>query len=292
MNQFTIKDIESLSGIKAHTLRIWEKRYGIISPKRKDNKQRFYDNEDLKLILRITHLYNNGHKISAIANMQQFEASVYDLPIGFAEEAFIKLLIEASIDIDERLFTTTLNKAMDAFDIEECMIKVVYPYFEKIGMLWMNNKAFPAQERFASNIILKRIVNEIDKLTSQYKPQQPGIILFTPLREYHEIPLLFMHYLLKKNSHAVYYLGTHVSFDVLETFLKINKAEVLFFHVITNLTHHTMNNYVQQLTQHFSNHTIIMSGKLTETVTVSAGNLKLLHSVNEMIEFGKNGFIS
>jgi len=114
MNYFTIKDIENLSGIKAHTLRIWEKRYGIITPKRKASKHRFFDNDDLKRVLRITHLYNNGYKISAIAAMKN-ELNAYETKTALAEDSLIKILIEATIDLDEILLHTTLQKSHHSF---------------------------------------------------------------------------------------------------------------------------------------------------------------------------------
>ncbi len=288
MNYFTIKDIENLSGIKAHTLRIWEKRYGIITPKRKASKHRFFDNDDLKQVLRITHLYNNGYKISAIAAMKTNGLNAYETKTALAEDSLIKILIEATIDLDEILLHTTLQKAITAFGLEECMVKVVYPYFEKIGMLWMNNEALPAQERFASNIIVKKLINEIDKLPLSFKSTQPVLILFTPLQEYHEIPLLFMYYMFKKNNRNICYLGTNTNFEVLDAFIRLNKKCILYFHVITNLTHNSIDDYVQQLLQRYNDQKIVMSGKLTNAVTVKSENLKLLHSLDEMVAFGRS----
>lgn len=290
MNHFTIKDIENLSGIKAHTLRIWEKRYGIIVPKRKESKRRFYDNEDLKHVLRITHLYNNGHKISAIANMHKDELKAYEISHGNSEFGYIKVLLEATLDLNEQLFVEAFDKAISSFGMQDCMLKIIYPYFEKIGMLWMNNETLPAQERFASNIILKKIILETGKLDSTNYKKDSEIILFTPPHEYHEIPLLFMHYLLKKSGSKVYYLGTDVTVDVLEAFTKVNPTYNLYFHVITNLTHAKIDNYLKELTEKFSDKKIIMSGRLTATVSLKANNLHLLHSLKEMMAFGNGNF--
>jgi DNA-binding transcriptional MerR regulator len=287
MDHFTIKDIENLSGIKAHTWRIWEKRYGIINPKRKKSNHRFYDNEDLKHLLRIAHLYNNGHKISAIANMNADDVYADTTNEAFAELNSIRLLLEATIDLDELLFNETIEKSINKLGLEDCMVKVVYPYFERIGMLWMNNEALPAQERFASNIILKKIVREIDKLDLSFDDNKPTVLLFTPPGEYHEIPLLFMHYLLKKNQFHVYYLGTDISFDTIDALIKANKTDILYLHVITNLTHDDINNYIRQITERFVNQRIVMSGKPTQFVSVRAGNLRLLRSLTEMLSFGK-----
>lgn len=291
MNHFTIKDIENISGIKAHTLRIWEKRYGIITPKRKQSKHRFYDNEDLKHVLRITHLYKSGHRISAIANMPKDDLKEHDIKNSNSEFALIKILLETTLDLNEQEFIKNLDKAIARFGLESCIIKIIYPYFEKIGMLWLNNQAIPAQERFAGNIIIKKIIGEIDKLDGNMQAQNNAIVLFTPPQEHHEIPLLFLHYLLKKSGNYVYYLGTNVGFEILIAFIKSNRCQTLCFHLITNLTNFKIDNYVNELTQKFSNHNIIMSGKFTNNVSIKAGNLRLLNSLQEMIDFG-NGKMS
>ena len=240
----------------------------------------------LKNVLRITHLYNNGYKISAIANMHKDELKAYETNNSNSEFGYIKVLLEATLDLNEQLFVETFDKAITFFGMQECMLKIIYPYFEKIGMLWMNNETLPAQERFASNIILKKIILETAKLDSTNYKKDSEIILFTPPYEYHEIPLLFMHYLLKKSGSKVYYLGTNVSVDVLEAFAKVNATHNIYFHIITNLTHANIDNYLQELTEKFSDKKIIMSGRLTATVSLKANNLHLLHSLKEMMAFG------
>ncbi len=285
MNHFTIRDIENLTGIKAHTLRIWEKRYGIIQPKRKDSQHRFYDSEDLKQMLRIAHLYNNGYKISAIANLWAYEKEVYELKNDKAEAAFIKVLIEASIDTNEMLFDKTLKQAFEEFDVEAAMIKIVYPYLENIGMLWMNNEALPAQERFASNLILKKLISEIENLNITPDKTFPSVLMFTPPREYHELPLLFMQCLLKRSRHHVYYVGTNTDFEVLDAFVKTTKPDILLFHLITSFINKSLDAYITELTQHYPHNTIVMSGKFAGTISVKAHNLKLLCSLQEMLAF-------
>src|SRR6476469_4159899 len=124
MNRFTIKDMENLSGIKAHTLRIWEQRYGLINPKRKDSNHRFYDNTDLKNLLRISHLYHRGLKISKIAKLKENE--LIDLTLNNeatkeAPELFIHQLMEAALDLNELKFETLLNSAIQQNGMEDCM---------------------------------------------------------------------------------------------------------------------------------------------------------------------------
>ncbi len=193
MNSFTINDIENLCGIKAHTLRIWEKRYGLLTPKRKESNHRIYDNEDLRHILQVVYLYNKGHKISKIARYHEGDFKILTSVNERNAEAqllFINGLLQAAFNFDEELFDETLSMAIERLGFEECIIKVVYPYFEKVGLLWMNNVAVPAQEHFSSNIIRNKLIVAIDKTRIPLSPPGTKILLFTPEHENHEIPLL------------------------------------------------------------------------------------------------------
>lgn len=223
MNTFSIRDIENLCGIKAHTLRIWEKRYGILSPKRKDSNHRIYDNDDLKHWLRISYLYHKGFKISHIASLPPEELKKEAL-LGRGQlaryEHFINLLAEAAIGFDTAQFENTLYDCFQQFGTEHAMIHVVYPYLNKIGLLWLTDHVIPGQEHFSSNLINQKLLLAINDLKTP-KPVQPRtVLLYTPLGEHHEIPVLFAYYLLKKNGAKVAYYGTNVSFPDIEFYLR------------------------------------------------------------------------
>jgi DNA-binding transcriptional MerR regulator len=167
MNKFTIKDIENLSAIKAHTWRIWEQRYNIAIPKRKESNHRFYDNENLKQILRISYLYHSGIKISKIAKLdseEMRELALRKLSKEEANEFYIKEMIEASLDFDEERFENNFIDALDRMGLEETILNVFYPYQDRIGVLWLTDNVIPAQEHFTSNIIRQKIVVAIDRL--------------------------------------------------------------------------------------------------------------------------------
>ena len=148
MNHFTIKDIENLCGIKAHTLRIWEQRYNkLFVPKRKQSQHRIYDNDDLKELLRISFLYHNGHKISKIAelNPEQIQQLVETFSITEDNhEVFIHQLIEAGVDFDEEKFEKIVNGLVLRVGLEKSIINVFYPFLQRIGLLWMTNNLIPA----------------------------------------------------------------------------------------------------------------------------------------------------
>jgi len=168
MNAFTIRDIENLCGIKAHTLRIWEQRYQLLCPRRKAGNHRIYDNNDLKCMLRIAFLYHHGHKISSIARLNEKERNQLILSLttgGDSTEIFINQLTEASIDFDQDMFDRILHNVILHMGFEKAIPKVIYPFLDKIGLLWLTGNVVPAQEHFASNLIAKKMhvaINGLD----------------------------------------------------------------------------------------------------------------------------------
>lgn len=290
MNHFSIKDLENLSGIKAHTLRIWEQRFGILVPKRKESNHRYYDNEDLKRILRISYLYHQGHKISKIARFSEVELKTLPLhatPNHLEPQLLLNQLLEASLDFDEVLFEKYFAKAFK-LGFEACMLDVIYPFLEKMGLLWLTDHAIPAQEHFASNIIKRKMIAAIDAVP--IPPVFWGnqcMVLFTPTGEMHELPLLLMQYLMKKRGERIVFFGNNLKEEALHLFIKKRPVSHLYFHIITYLAQADLNTYLQTLSANFPEQQIVVSGPLTETVTVSLPNVRLLNSLSEMLAFGK-----
>src|SRR6478672_6586541 len=214
MQVFTIRDIENLTGIKAHTLRIWEQRYDLFTPRRKESQHRIYDNEDLKQLLRISFLYHSGWKVSKIAALSegQITGLVNEATIGNINyRVFINQLIEAAIDFDEKRFITVVNQVTEKIGFEKCVVDLCYPFLVKIGLLWSTNNVIPAQEHFTSYIIQNKIIVETEKL--EMGNTTPSIVLMSPKGEFHELPLLFINYLLKKSGWGTVYLGSNIQTD-------------------------------------------------------------------------------
>lgn len=288
MNQFTIKDIENLSGIKAHTWRIWEQRYGIGVSQRKESNHRFFDNDNLKQILRISYLYNNGIKISKIAALKPEEMNEMALTKLLKEnenDFYIKELIESSIDLNEERFERTFSEALGKLGIEATMINILNPFQEKIGVLWLTDHVIPAQEHFTSNIIRQKLSKAINDLYYVKNTEKKEIILFTPENERHEIPLQFIHYLLKKNQNTVIYFGSNISLKSIEIYKQKHPFTYLWFHLITNLAGVGPNDYLKQISRQFADKQIIMSGVLVQQVTQVPENVRLLKSMKEIIDF-------
>ncbi|HOZ68321.1 MAG TPA: MerR family transcriptional regulator [Chitinophagaceae bacterium] len=289
MQQFSIRDIEHLCGIKAHTLRAWEQRYQLGISDRLGGQHRVYSNEDLKEWLRISYLYHNGCKISTIAAMSQTErearlekAYETDNP----DEGFIHQLIEASLDFNKEQFEKIIHCVVLRNGIEHCVQRIFYPYLHRIGLLWLTNHAIPAQEHFASHIIRKKMLVATDGLE---KPEREGprILLFAPAGEYHEIPLLTAQYFFKKAGFKTVYFGTNVSAESLVYYISNHPVDYLYTHVITFLQETSPEAYLLELKKHFKGK-IIRSGPAFRLLPDDSTGEIVLHSLEELILLTRN----
>lgn len=221
MAVYSIKELESLSGIKAHTIRIWEKRYNLIEPHRTTTNIRYYTDQELKKILNVAVLNRHGIKISNIAKLSDKELKEEIMRVAVnnpSTENTIDSLVISMIDMDELKFIATLNKAIAKQGFTNAFINVVYPFLEKVGILWMAGDVNPAQEHFVSNLVRQKIISAVDSFSHVYNPNARKFLLFLPEGEWHEIGLLFALYLLKEAGHEVIYLGQSVPYsDVLAT---------------------------------------------------------------------------
>lgn len=289
MNHFTIRDIENLCGIKAHTLRIWEQRYSLFLAKRKESQHRIYDNEDLKQLLRISFLYHSGHKISKIAALSagEIQQLIEASPIKEDNhEAFVQQLIEAGVDFDKEKFEKIVNSLIVIIGLEKCIINIFYPFLQRIGLLWMTNNVIPAQEHFVSHIIRKKIILATDGLEVD-RNSLNNIILFSPIGELHELPLLTANYFFRKNNIPTTYFGTNVAKESLTYFLKHKAATHLYTHLITPVNSDELNNYISSLCNNFQDKKIVISGPACKFIDSNHTNLQVLNSLDELIRFAK-----
>lgn len=288
MQYFSIKDIENLTGIKAHTLRIWEKRYNLIVSKRKDSNHRYFDNEDLKTILRITYLYESDFKISQIAKLSKDAITTFahiDHSNSKSTEAYILQLINTTLDYDTIGFEKTFNAGIKQYGFERAISEIGYGLLRRIGLLWLTDHLVPAQEHFASNLIQNRIINAIENLPKVNSDASEEVLLFTPVDEFHEIPLLFAKWLFKKNGTKACYLGINISIEELSFCINKRNITHLFFHLITNLTGKTFNEYTQEILNNFPDQYLIVSSAQSKYLHIQSPKLIVLTSLEEMIDF-------
>lgn len=238
MNVFTIKDIENLSGVKAHTIRIWEQRYNFLKPHRSDTNIRYYNNEELKTILNIALLNKSGYKISHINKMTYGEISekitLLNHPDG-QKERIINQLVGAMVDFDTDSFEKKLEEQLEVKELDVFVNEVIFPFLEKVGILWTTNHINPAQEHLVTNIIRQKLLVGIEQTHITYKANQTAV-LFLPEAEHHEIGLLYVFYMLKKQGVKVLYLGTNVPLKDIGFIVEAKKPDFLYTH-LTSLAH-------------------------------------------------------
>lgn len=209
---YKIKDISNLTGVKTATIRIWEKRYNLIEPKRTDTNIRYYNDEDLVKLLNVTSLIQNNWKISKIAKLsnEQLKSEVENLSKNIKNSSFLTLLVKSLTTIDEALFNETINMAVKKEGMKKSYLELIIPFFQKVGIMWQAGSISPIQEHFVSNLVRQKLIVAIDQLPTPDKNKPIDIILYCRENEFHELSLLFYNYCLIKNKLKTLYLGQNV----------------------------------------------------------------------------------
>ncbi|RZK17588.1 MAG: MerR family transcriptional regulator, partial [Flavobacterium sp.] len=240
MSNYSIRDLEHLSGIKAHTLRIWEQRYNIITPKRTDTNIRIYDDQDLKLVLNIALLKEHEYKISEIAKLSAERLSKEVISISEKKQNYpdqIHALTIAMIDLDEAQFEKIMATNILKFGFEDMMINIIYPFLSRIGVLWVTGSIGPAQEHFISNLIRQKLIVAIDGQVLRPTPYSKKYVLYLPDGELHELSLLFANYVLRARNNKVIYLGQTLPFEELVFVCETQKPDYIFTAITSNPAH-------------------------------------------------------
>jgi DNA-binding transcriptional MerR regulator len=261
VSTYSIKDLEQLSGIKAHTLRIWEQRYNLLQPKRTDTNIRFYDDDDLKLILNVALLNENGVKISKIASMAPNELREEVMRLterSLTHDDQIHALTICMIEMDEERFDKILSTNILKLGFEQTMLNIIYPFMSKIGLLWQTGAINPAHEHFISNLVRQKLIVAIDGQITQGGGKK--FLLFLPEGELHEISLLFASYLIKSKGHKVIYLGQSTPNDDLLSVFKLHQPDYLLTVITTSPSSEYVQDYVTALSERFTSAQILVTG--------------------------------
>lgn len=261
MSAYSIKDLEQLSGIKAHTLRIWEQRYNLLSPKRTDTNIRFYDDDDLKLILNVALLNDNGVKISKIASMDRIE--MRDEVMRLTERSLthddqIHALTISMIEMDEERFDKILSSNIIKLGFEQTMMNIIYPFMSKIGVLWQTGAINPAQEHFISNLVRQKLIAAIDGQVHTNTGKK--FLLFLPEGELHEVSILFASFLIKNKGHKVVYLGQNTPIEDLNQVYSIHNPDFLLTVITTSPSSEIAEEYINNLADRFSKAKLLVTG--------------------------------
>lgn len=288
MGAYTIRELENLSGIKAHTIRIWEKRYGLIAPQRTSTNIRSYCDSELKKLLNISILNRNGIKISKIARLSSDE--IVQKINQFTQdntntESQIESLTVAMIDLDEFRFEQVLAKSIIMFGFEETVTRVLYPFFTRIGLMWQTGTINPAQEHFISNLVKQKFFSAIDGLMGSGNTGARRFIFFLPEGELHEIGLLFACYLARKRGFRTIYLGQSLPLIDLAEAIKNKQVDYLFTTLISSYNGKNLTSYFDLLSQTFSNKTIYISGsQVLPSAENLPSNVRILASPEQFLE--------
>ncbi len=288
MRSFTIKDLENLSGIKAHTIRMWEQRYSFLKPERTDTNIRYYSNNELKKLLNIALLNKYGFKISHIDKMNEGEMKEKILSLNQTQahqERVINELIQHMMDLELEKFEELLDNYIITRGIERTITQIIFPYLEKIGILWLTNHINPAQEHLVTNIIRQKLIVGLEHNSSTAKVNKT-VLLFLPEGEYHELGLLFMAYLLKSRGVNIIYLGCSIPLDDVEYVVKLKKPDYIYSHLTTMGHKFNFDKFIDSIIKRFSNIPIIISGQVTNSYKKKIhAPVNFKKSYGEILEF-------
>ena len=289
MAVYSITDLEKLSGIKAHTLRIWEQRYDIIEPRRTKTNIRYYLDEDLKLILNIALLNKNGIKISKIAKMSKEEiaekvAAISEVNFEYGTQ--LDALTISMIEMDEYKFERIVSTNIQQLGFERTMLEIIYPFLDKLSVLWLTGSINPVQENFMSYLIRQKIIAAIDKEPLVSGRNVSKFLIYLPEGEKQELSMLFMHYLLKSRRNHVIYIGQDISLADLKDACNIHKPDFIFTMITEIFAREPVQQYIDRLSSNFKDCHILLSGyQVVAQEVAPPHNVSILRSLGQGMDF-------
>jgi len=294
--KFSIKDLENLSGIKAHTIRIWEKRYNLLSPERTNTNIREYSVCNLKKLLNVAFLYNNGFKISKIAALSENEIieEIEDNISENKEEHAITTLKTAMFEFNYPLFSNTLTKLEKTKDFRALFFDVFIPLLNELGTLWHTGTIDPAHEHFISELIKQKIIVNIEALQkSKDSKENPTFCLYLPYHEVHEIGLLYTHYEILKAGFNTIYLGTNIPIPNLKHILKHHKNIIFLSYFTLTPKKSTLEEYIVEYSNKINtgkDQSLWLMGRETENIDKHAipTNISIIKNHQALISELKN----
>ncbi len=266
MSVYSIKDLEGLTNLKAHTIRTWELRYDLLKPKRTDTNIRYYDDEQLKKLLNVCELMNKGMKISKISKLsnKQIEAEIDRLiESSFKNDtadAIVTQALIATATFDEVLFEKIFSNSVRQFGMVKTYLNVIYPLMMRAGLMWAKSEILPSQEHFISNLIRKKLFAAIDSLPMPVASDQTWV-LFLNENEEHEIGLLFAAFILRQQGIKTIYLGSNVPYSNLTALVTQCKPTHLYTFITRNMLHVELTQLFNNLSSDFKKLKICVSAR-------------------------------
>jgi MerR family transcriptional regulator, light-induced transcriptional regulator len=289
MALYSIKDLERISGVKAHTIRIWEKRYNLVEPQRTESNIRFYCDTEVKKLMNIAILLQHGYKISKLADFDEQELSRKVIEVSMisnSHDSQVENLVVAMIEMDEAKFEKVLNMSIMKDGFENTVFKLLYPFFEKIGMLWQAGSINPAHEHFITNLVKQKIYVAIDSIPASNGNDSKKFLLFLPEWDLHELGLLVYDYLIKSRGYKVIYLGPNVPEEDVYAVSDYIKPDYFLAAFANAVEKEKVETYIQRLAERFPDKTFFITGHQALGLTCSLpGNITI---VNSAIQFSSD----
>ncbi len=289
---YSIRDLEKLTGIKAHTIRIWEQRYGLVVPARTDTNIRYYTDDNLRLLFNVALLNRHGYKISKLAKMtpDDIAARVADISENSgSQNSQIDALTLAMIDLDEATFDRVFSTYTWEHGFERAMVELVYPFLDKLNVLWLTNSVSPAHEKFISHLIRRKLMCAIDKEPADAAHDAATFLLYLPEDDSQELTLLFVHYLLRSRRQRVVYLGHRILQSDLEDACQPLRPDYVFTILQEPIPRQPVQGYIDAIARAVNPAELLLTGAqmFVNTVTLPA-NARLLHGLQDTIQFLDN----
>ena len=284
MPRLTIRDLENLTGIKAHTIRMWEQRYQFLKPGRSETNIRYYCVDELMLLQDVALLNKAGFRISKINELKREELRRKVSRLEDAElqvENLANEMTGAMVDLDMERFQDIIDDYSSKKGIEKTINDLIYAFLIKSGLLWHSGHLHEASEQLASHIIRQKLIVAIE-LTVPKAHEENTILLFLPEGDHHEIGLLFSYYILKSHGFDTIYLGDNVPLEDLRHIVEEKKPAQIFMHLINTGKPFRLDRFLQQLSTKLPSTRIIISGKPAHPPKAWPSNVRAINEVQEL----------
>ncbi|HNP32850.1 MAG TPA: MerR family transcriptional regulator [Flavobacterium sp.] len=289
---FSIKDLENLSGIKAHTIRIWEKRYNVLEPMRTETNIRLYDIENLQKLLNITLLHKHGYKISQISKLtgEKIPKLVKDIISDKSvKNHAISSFKMAMMNFDQALFSNTYNTLLSEKSFREVFYEIFIPLIEEIGILWQTNTISPAHEHFISNLIKQKLLSEIDSINVKTPVNSDRIyVLYLPMNEIHELGLMYINYEILNNGYNTIFLGESVPIKCLKDMKQHFENITYICYATVEPNSNEINNYIKKVNEKVLDETsaLWLIGYQVQNVDIKllSKKIRTFKTIKELVE--------
>lgn len=289
MATYSIRDLEKLSGIKAHTIRIWEQRYDIIEPKRTPTNIRYYNDDDLQYLLNIAFLNRNGMRISKIAKLGRKEITerVSDISQESTENSnHVQTLTMAMIELNEEKFEALFQSSLDAEGFEKTIMDVIIPFLEKLSLLWLTGSISTVHEHFINNLIQQRIAAQISQIpVPKVASNVPKAVLFEPKGEDQEVFLMLMNYFLRSRGCPTLYLGSNIQMDDLQIAVQLFEPNAVFTTISDNNNKQDPQDYLQKLGGTYEHLQVFAATHAIPPPKELSHNITLFEDFTEFVDF-------